>query len=69
LAKTAANKQADVGRELRRRVKLAFDQEGIKTPSSAPHLILPLTVEETNARWRKEEEKMDGRTGGETKRA
>jgi small conductance mechanosensitive channel len=69
LAKTAANKQADVGRELRRRVKLAFDQEGIKTPSSAPQLILPLTVEETNARWRKEEEKMDGRTGGETKRA
>jgi small conductance mechanosensitive channel len=69
LAKTAANKQADVGRELRRRLKLAFDQEGIKTPSPAPQLILPLTVEETKARWRKEEEKMDGRTGGETKRA
>jgi moderate conductance mechanosensitive channel len=32
LAKTAPNKQSDVGRELRRRVKLAFDQEGIKTP-------------------------------------
>jgi small conductance mechanosensitive channel len=32
LAKTAPNKQNDVGRELRRRVKLAFDQEEIKTP-------------------------------------
>jgi small-conductance mechanosensitive channel len=46
LAKTASNKQADVGRELRRRVKLAFDQEGIKTPSTAPQLILsPMTEE------------------------
>jgi len=40
LAKTAANKQADVGRELRRRVKLAFDHEGIKTPSPAQQLVL-----------------------------
>jgi small-conductance mechanosensitive channel len=31
--KTAANKQADIGRELRRRTKLAFDQLGIKGPS------------------------------------
>jgi small conductance mechanosensitive channel len=46
LAKTAANKQADIGRELRRRVKLAFDQEGIKTPSTAPQLILSPMAEE-----------------------
>lgn len=46
LAKTAANRQADVGRELRRRVKLAFDREGIKTPSSTPQLVLPPLVEE-----------------------
>jgi moderate conductance mechanosensitive channel len=31
--KTAANKQADITRELRRRTKLAFDQLGIKAPS------------------------------------
>ena len=48
LAKTAANRQADIGRELRRRVKLAFDQEGIKTPSSSPQLILP---PQTGERW------------------
>ncbi|HEY6403882.1 MAG TPA: hypothetical protein VI479_20840, partial [Blastocatellia bacterium] len=46
LAKTASNKQADVGRELRRRLKLAFDQEGIKTPSTAPQLVLPPMTEE-----------------------
>ncbi|HKQ75851.1 MAG TPA: mechanosensitive ion channel family protein [Blastocatellia bacterium] len=46
LAKTKANKQGDVGRELRRRIKLAFDQEGIRTPSSAQQLApLPLIVE------------------------
>lgn len=31
--KTAANKQSEVARELRRRTKLAFDQLGIKAPS------------------------------------
>ena len=31
--KTAANKHPEVARELRRRVKLAFDQAGIKAPS------------------------------------
>lgn len=41
LAKTAANKQADVGRELRRRIKLTFDQEGIKIPAPAVQLALP----------------------------
>jgi small-conductance mechanosensitive channel len=48
LAKTSANKQADVGRELRRRIKLAFDQEGIKTPAP-PQLMFPLSpVEKLN---------------------
>ncbi|MCG3163619.1 MAG: hypothetical protein JMDDDDMK_05058 [Acidobacteria bacterium] len=40
LAKTAASKQAEVGRELRRRIKLAFDEQGIKTPSPTPQLVL-----------------------------
>ena len=31
--KTAANKQAEIARELRRRTKLAFDELGIKAPS------------------------------------
>jgi len=46
LAKTAPNKQAEVGRELRRRIKLAFDQEGINTPSQAHQLVLPPLPEE-----------------------
>src|SRR5215510_8649345 len=46
LAKTAPNKQADVGRELRRRVKLAFDQEGIHSPSSTQQLVLASSIEE-----------------------
>lgn len=50
LAKTATNKQADVGRELRRRLKLAFDQEGIKTPSPAPQLFSPSALEEKKAK-------------------
>jgi moderate conductance mechanosensitive channel len=41
LAKTATGRQPDVGRELRRRVKLAFDQEGINTPAPANQLVLP----------------------------
>lgn len=40
LAKTAVNKQAEVGRELRRRIKLAFDEEGIKTPMPTQQLVL-----------------------------
>ncbi len=31
--KTAPAKQTEIGRELRRRLKLAFDREGIKTPA------------------------------------
>jgi moderate conductance mechanosensitive channel len=50
LMKTGANKQADVGRELRRRVKLAFDQEGIKTPVPAPQFISTWPVEEKKAK-------------------
>jgi small conductance mechanosensitive channel len=46
LAKTATGRQPDVGRELRRRVKLAFDQEGINTPAPANQLVLPPSFEE-----------------------
>ncbi len=46
LAKTAPNKQIDVGRELRRRIKLAFDQEGINTPGPVQQLVLPPSFEE-----------------------
>ena len=56
LAKTAANKQAEIGRELRRRLKLAFDQEEIKTAGPPQQWILPSPVEER-------------RKGGETKKA
>jgi small conductance mechanosensitive channel len=50
LAKTATGKQAEVGRELRRRVKLAFDQEGIKTPAAAQQPVLPPPAEEKKAK-------------------
>ncbi|MGH9753092.1 MAG: mechanosensitive ion channel family protein [Blastocatellia bacterium] len=50
LAKTAANRQADVGRELRRRVKLAFDQEGIKTPAAPQLLAAPPLAGEKKAK-------------------
>jgi len=50
LAKTATGKQADVGRELRRRVKLAFDQEGIKTPASIQQMVQSSPVEEKKAK-------------------
>jgi small conductance mechanosensitive channel len=56
LAKTAPNKQAEVGRELRRRVKLAFDQEGIQTPAPSLQLIPPSPVEENKAKGRMGEE-------------
>lgn len=46
LAKTAPNKQAEMGRELRRRVKLVFDQEGIHSPSSTQQLVLASPIEE-----------------------
>lgn len=50
LAKTASNKQAEVGRELRRRVKLTFDHEGIKTPAVAQQLAAPPLAEEKKAK-------------------
>jgi small conductance mechanosensitive channel len=50
LAKTATGKQAEVGRELRRRVKLAFDQEGIKAPAASQQLALPPPAEEKKAK-------------------
>ncbi len=46
LAKTSANRQNDVARELRRRIKLAFDQEGIKTPSSTQQVVMSPLFEE-----------------------
>jgi moderate conductance mechanosensitive channel len=72
LVKTSANKQADVGRELRRRVKLAFDQEGIKAPSTAPQLILSPMAEERRrdgGTERRGEGEKEGRREGETKSA
>ena len=51
LAKTATNKQAEVGRELRRRVKLAFDQEGIKTPAPPQQLVMSPSFEERAGAW------------------
>lgn len=37
--KTAANKQAEIARQLRRRTKLAFDQLGIKAPAREPIVL------------------------------
>jgi moderate conductance mechanosensitive channel len=50
LAKTATGKQAEVGRELRRRVKLSFDHEGIKTPAQPAQLAPSSPVEEKKAK-------------------
>jgi moderate conductance mechanosensitive channel len=50
LAKTATNKHPEVGRELRRRLKLAFDQEGIKAPAPIQQMVLPPMVEEKKAK-------------------
>jgi moderate conductance mechanosensitive channel len=50
LAKTATNKHPEVGRELRRRLKLAFDREEIKTPSPIQQMVLPPPVEEKKAK-------------------
>jgi moderate conductance mechanosensitive channel len=50
LAKTATNKHPEVGRELRRRLKLAFDQEGIKAPALIQQMVLPPPVEEKKAK-------------------
>jgi small conductance mechanosensitive channel len=50
LAKTATNKHPEVGRELRRRLKLAFDREEIKTPAPIQQMVLPPPVEEKKAK-------------------
>jgi small conductance mechanosensitive channel len=61
VAKTGPNKQADIGRELRRRLKLAFDQEGIKTPGPPQQVVLsPLFEERRKARG------TEGQRDGET---
>jgi small conductance mechanosensitive channel len=41
LVKTAPAKQFDITRELRRRIKLAFAEEGIQTPLAKQQLLLP----------------------------
>jgi small conductance mechanosensitive channel len=64
LVKTAANKQADIGRELRRRIKLTFDQEGIKTPGPPQQWVLPSLVEE-----RRRDGETERRRDGETRRS
>lgn len=46
MAKTAPNKQGDVGAELRRRIKLAFDRAGIKAPAPRQQLVLNAPLEE-----------------------
>jgi small conductance mechanosensitive channel len=46
LAKTATNKHPEVGRELRRRLKLAFDQEEIKAPALIQQMVLPPSFQE-----------------------
>jgi small conductance mechanosensitive channel len=40
VAKTAPNKQNEVARELRRRLRLAFEKEGIRTPNSRQQFVL-----------------------------
>jgi len=40
ILKTAPAQQAEIGRELRRRIKLAFDREGVRVPSGQQQLIL-----------------------------
>jgi small conductance mechanosensitive channel len=45
-AKTAANRQNEVARELRRRLRLAFEREGIKAPSTQQQLVLARRSEE-----------------------
>lgn len=46
MVKTAPNKQGDVGAELRRRLKLAFDRAGIKAPAPRQQLVLNAPWEE-----------------------
>lgn len=41
LVKTAPAKQFDITRELRRRIKLAFDEQGVQTPLAVQQLVLP----------------------------
>jgi small conductance mechanosensitive channel len=47
--KTAPAQQADMGRELRRRIKLAFDNEGIKAPPGRQHFVLASPPRERQA--------------------
>ena len=49
VVKTAPAQQADIGRELRRRIKLAFDRAGIKAPSGQQQLVLTSPPREREA--------------------
>ena len=40
MVKTTPTMQFEIARELRRRIKLAFDREGIKTPSARQQLVI-----------------------------
>lgn len=57
MIKTAPNKQGDVGAELRRRIKLAFDQAGIKAPAPRQQLVLNAPLPEETERGREGETK------------
>lgn len=41
MVKTAPARQFDIGRELRRRIKLAYEQHGVKTPLAKQQLLMP----------------------------
>jgi len=62
LAKTATNRHAEVGRELRRRLKLAFDQEEIKAPAPIQQMVLPPSFQE-RARERESERARERESG------
>ncbi len=47
--KTAPARQADIGRDLRRRIKLAFDREGIKAPLGRQQIVLASPPREREA--------------------
>lgn len=57
IVKTPPNKQGNVGAELRRRIKLAFDRAGIKAPAPTQQLVLNAPLEERGEEAEKRIEK------------
>ena len=55
VVKTVPLKQWEVGRELRKRIKNRFDEKGIQIPF--PHRVLIWGDEQSNAKWKMENEK------------